>query len=96
MAFIRRTWTAKEADEWSKEDWITIIISPIIYILFTVGVAMAALLMPIGFILLGVAVLLTVLMVYVINPKLSVVSQEYEQKQKQYLEDLEKKVKWQD
>jgi hypothetical protein len=96
MAIIRRTWTAKEADEWSKEDWITIIISPIIYILFAIGVAMAALLMPIGFILLGVAVLLTFLMVYIINPKLSVVSQEYEKKQKQYLEDLEKQVKWQD
>ncbi len=96
MAFIRRTWTAKEADEWSKEDWLTVIISPIIYILFTIGVAMAALLMPIGFILVGAGVVLTFLMVYIINPKLSVVSKDYETKQKQYLEDLEKQVKWQD
>ncbi len=31
MAFIRRNWTAIEADEWTKEDWITIILSPLIY-----------------------------------------------------------------
>jgi len=96
MAFIRRTWTAKEADEWSKEDWITVIISPIIYMLFTVGVALSVLLIPIGFVLTGAAIILTLLMVYIINPKLSVVSEEYEKKQKQYLMELEKKVKWED
>ena len=37
MAFIRRNWTAKEADEWTKEDLITVIISPVIYCLFTIA-----------------------------------------------------------
>ena len=96
MAFIRRTWTAKEADEWTKEDLITVIISPIIYMLFTVGVALSSLLIPLGFVLTGLAIILTFLMVYIINPKLSVVSEDYEKKQKQYLEDLEKQVKWED
>lgn len=96
MALIRRTWTAKDADEWTKEDLFASILSPIIYGLFTVGTAFAALLMPIGFILLGVGILLTFLMIYIINPKLAVISEGYEKKQKQYLDDLERKVKWEE
>ena len=41
MKFIKRSWTPVEADEWTKEDWITIIISPIAYILMMVGVALS-------------------------------------------------------
>ncbi len=96
MALIRRTWTAKEANEWTKEDLITIIISPIIYFLLTLGVALSALLIPVGFLLLILGILLIVVMVYIINPKLAVISEDYEKKQKKYLEELEKKVKWED
>ncbi|MCP5045642.1 MAG: hypothetical protein GY940_00610 [bacterium] len=96
MALIRRTWTAKDADEWTKEDLITAVLSVVIYFLFAIGVAFSCLLMPLGFIITGVAILLTVLMVWIINPKLSVISTEYEKKQHQYLEELEKKVKWED
>ena len=39
MKWIKRTWTAAEADEWTKEDWITIILSPTAYILISIGVA---------------------------------------------------------
>lgn len=96
MAFFRRTWTAKDADEWTKEDLITIIISPIIYFLLTLGVAMSALLIPVGFVMTAVGIILTLVMVYIINPKLSVISEDYEKKQKQYLDELEKKLKWED
>ncbi len=96
MAFIRRNWTAKEADEWTKEDLITVIISPVIYCLLTIGVALSALLIPLGFVLLILGILLTLVMIYIINPKLSVISEDYEKKQKQYLDELEKKVKWED
>lgn len=96
MALIRRTWTAKDADEWTKEDLFACILSALIYFLFTVGVALAALLMPLGFILVGVAIVLSLVMIYIINPKLAVISHEYEQKQAQYLEELEKQVKWED
>lgn len=96
MAFIRRTWTSKDADEWTKEDLFAVILSPVIYLLFTVGVAFASLLMPLGFILVAVALVLTWLMIYIINPKLAVISQDYEQKQAQYLEELEKQLKWED
>lgn len=96
MALIRRTWTAREADDWTKEDLLTVILSPVIYFLFTIGVAFSALLMPLGFLLLGVAIVLMLLMIFIINPKLSVISEDYEKKQKRYLEELEKKVKWEE
>ena len=96
MALIRRTWTAKEAEEWTKEDLITVIISPLIYFLLTIGVALSALLIPIGFILLVVGIFLTAVMIYIINPKLSTISEDYEKKQKKYLEELEKNIKWQE
>jgi vacuolar-type H+-ATPase subunit I/STV1 len=96
MALIRRIWTAREADEWTKEDLITIIISPLIYFLLILGVALSALLMPVGFLLLVLGILLMVVMAYIINPKLSVISEDYEKKQKEYLEELEKKVKWEE
>ena len=96
MALIRRIWTSKEADEWSKEDTMTVIISPIIYVLFTLGTALSFLLIPVGFLLLAAGIILTLIMVYIINPKLTATSREYEKKQKQYLEALEKKIKWEE
>jgi hypothetical protein len=96
MALIRRTWTAKEADEWTKEDVITMIIAPLIYFLLTIGVALSALLITVGFILLAAGILLTGVMIFIINPKLSALSEDFEKKQKKYLEELERKVRWED
>ncbi len=94
MALIKRTWTAKEADDWTKEDLYTVILSPVVYFLLTLGTAFSVLLMPLGFILLGAGILLLLLMMYIINPKLDVISADYEIKQKKYLEELEKQVNW--
>ena len=96
MTLIRRKWTAKDAEEWTKEDLITVVISPLIYFLLTIGVALSALLIPVGFVLLAVGILLTLVMIYIINPKLSMISEDYEKKQKKYLEELEKKIKWEE
>ncbi len=96
MPIIRRTWTAREADEWTKEDWITVIISPLCYIILTLGVIWSLLLQPIGFILLGIGSLLTFVMHWIIDPKLKSISEEYEKKQKEYLEQLERLVRWED
>ena len=94
MSFIRREWSAAAADNWTKEDWIAIVLSVASYILLTVGVGLSFLLLPIGFITLGVGLLLTLLMHWVIDPKLKKISSEYEKKQHEYLEELEKKVRW--
>ena len=92
----RTEWTCDEAERWTIEDTVTVIISPLIYLLLMIGVAMSALLMPAGFVMTGLAIVLVIVMVRVINPKLSAVSEEYEKKQKRYIEELEKKVKWEE
>ena len=96
MALIKRKWTPAEADEWSKEDWYTIVISPIVYILLTIGTGLSMLFLPIGFILLAAGIILTILMHWIIDPKLKVVSSEYEKKQHEYLEELEREVRWEE
>jgi ABC-type bacteriocin/lantibiotic exporter with double-glycine peptidase domain len=96
MGFIKRNWTAKEADEWTKEDTLTIIISPLIYVALMIGCAMSVLLIPLGFIILAAGIILLFIMIYIINPKLSAISEEYEKKQKQDLTTLDKKIKWEE
>jgi hypothetical protein len=96
MALIRRDWTAREADEWTKEDLITIIISPLCYILLTLGILWSLLLKPVGFFLFLLGVLLTIIMHWIIDPKLKSISEEYEKNQKEYLEKLERSVRWED
>lgn len=96
MAFIRRQWTPKEADEWRKEDWIAILLSTLAYITLAIGSALSFLLIPLGFIILGAGVVLTLLMYWVIDPKLKTISTEYETKQKGYLQQLEDIQTWED
>jgi len=96
MPIVRREWTPEEADNWTREDTITVILSPLIYVLLTVGCALSFLLIPAGFVVLALGVVLIPVMVYIINPKLESISRGYEKKQKEYLEDLERKVKWEE
>lgn len=96
MSFIRSNWTPRQADEWTREDTITVIISPLIYMMILVGGAMSALMMPAGFAILGLGVAVLVLMVRIINPKLTAISKGYEEKQKGYIEELERKIRWED
>jgi len=96
MSFIRKNWTPQEADEWTREDTITVIISPLIYMMILVGGAMSALMMPAGFAILGLGIVLLLLMIRIINPKLTAISKGYEEKQKGYIEELERKIRWED
>jgi antibiotic biosynthesis monooxygenase (ABM) superfamily enzyme len=96
MAWIRRKWTPHEAEEWTKEDWIAVVLSPISYILVTFGLAMTLLLLPLGYLLLAVGVVATIVIFWVIDPKISVVSSDYEKKQREYLEELEHIQRWEE
>jgi hypothetical protein len=60
------------------------------------GLAMSLFLLPAGFIMLGVGILITVIMFYAIDPKLKAVSSAYEKKQREYLRDLEKIQRWEE
>ena len=59
-----------------------------------IGTALAFLLMPSGFIILGIGIALSLLMYWVIDPKLKTISSEYEKKQKDYLKKLDEIQKW--
>ncbi len=96
MSFIRRNWTPGEADDWTKEDWIAVVLSVASYILLMIGTVLAFLLNIWGFIILALGILTTYLMHWVIDPKLKTVSEEYEKKQHEYLENLERKVRWEE
>ena len=96
MSLIRRKWTPEEADEWTREDTFTIIVSPLIYVMLLIGVALSVFLVPAGFVMLGLGIILLLIMIYVIDPKLKAVSEGYEKQQKEYMDELERKVKWED
>ncbi len=91
---IRRNWTPEEADGWSREDWIAIILSPIVYALIIIGVARLLLGLLDGALITLGALVGAFLLYWVIDPKLRAVSSEYEAKQAQYLEELERSVRW--
>ena len=96
MSWIRRTWTPSAADEWTKEDWFAIVLSPLVYSGIAVGVALSLLLMRIGFVILGVTIVLAAVMFWIIDPKLNTISGDYERKQNQYLDDLERLERWEE
>ncbi len=94
MSFIKRNWSAAEADEWTKEDWLAIIVSPIAYILIMLGIVLSCLLLWPGFVLLALGIVAIVLMHWIIDPKLKAISDEYELRQKEYIADLERTARW--
>lgn len=96
MAWIRRKWTPAAADEWTKEDLITCILSAIAYTTLTVGFGMSLLLIPLGYVIFGVGLVSTLLMFLIIDPKLKTISDEYEKKQKDYIEHLERVTRWEE
>ncbi|MDH3455553.1 MAG: Na+:solute symporter [Gemmatimonadota bacterium] len=89
---IRRQWTAEQADHWTREDWIAIVLSPVVFGLLMIGVAKLLLLQASGLTmtLLGLAGGYAVY--WVIDPKLRAVSVEYEAKQTAYLAELERRL----
>ncbi len=93
---IRRTWTAEEAAEWSREDWIAIVLSPVVLGCLMIGVASILLLRPGGIVLTVAGVSGALLLYWVIDPKLRAVSAEYEARQAADLVDLERQVRWQE
>jgi membrane protein YdbS with pleckstrin-like domain len=96
MSWIKREWTANEADRWTKEDYLVFIISPLVYILLAVGTALSLFMLWYGWVLLAASLVLLLVMIWIIDPKLKAISGDYEHKQKQYLEELEKIERWEE
>ncbi len=89
---IRRQWTAEQADHWTREDWIAILLSPLVFGLLMIGVAKLLLLQPSGLTMTLLALALAYAVYWVIDPKLRAVSVEYEAKQAAYLDELERRL----
>lgn len=94
MRPIRRSWTPREADEWSREDWYAIVLAPIGYVGIILSVTFCFLLKWYGFVLLAASAGVIGLMHWIIDPKLSAISEEYEKRQDEYLRELERKNRW--
>lgn len=96
MGWIKTKWTAQQADRWTKEDYLVFFISPLVYFLLALGVAFSLLLLWYGWLILAVSLILLMIMIKIIDPKLKAISEDYEMKQKKYLEDLEKIARWEE
>ncbi len=90
---IKREWTPEEADSWTKEDLAGFLSLPI-FILFGAGLALALIGRMVGFLMLVIGVGLAIAMFVILNPKISAISSEYERRQKEYIEEMEKKERW--
>jgi len=95
MGLIRRKWSPEAADEWTREDFFGIVLSVISYVALALGTPLVFFFWW-GWLLLAVGLAALLLMIYVIDPKLKVISSEYEKRQKRYLEDLDRKIRWED
>jgi SSS family solute:Na+ symporter len=91
---IRRRWSPEEAEEWTREDWIAIVLSPVVYALVLFGLTRVLLLQWSGLWMILAAAAGSLSIYWVIDPKLRAVSSEYEAQQARYLESLERRLRW--
>ena len=96
MSYFRREWTPHEADEWTKEDYWAMFFSVMSYLFLTLGLAYCFLFPPLGIGLTFLGALCVWVMYVVIDPKLKTISADYETKQKKYLQDLDKNMRWEE
>ena len=93
---IRRSWTAEQADAWTREDWLAVVLSPLVMAGLMLGVTKTLLLQPGGRLILLSAITGIFLIYWIIDPKLRAVSREYEAQQAGYVAELEQRLRWQD
>jgi hypothetical protein len=91
---FRRKWTAYEADEWTKEDYWALVFSSFSYLLITIGSALCFLLPLWGILTTGAGLVCAGVMYWIIDPKLRTISLDYETRQKEYLEELDRIMSW--
>jgi glycopeptide antibiotics resistance protein len=96
MPLFRTQWTAHEADEWTKEDFWACVFSSLSYVFLMVGLALCFLFPLWGILLTLLGAVFVWLMYAVIDPKLRKISADYETKQKDYLRNLDRIMKWEE
>ena len=93
---IKRQWTAEEAQDWTREDWIAIVLSPMVFAGIMFGLTKVLLLQWSGLIWLVGAVVGSCVIYWVIDPKLRAVSADFEAQQGSYINTLESRMRWKD
>jgi len=94
MSLFGRNWAAKDADQWTRHDLLACIFGVLAFVLVTVGVAGTLLLQTWGFITLGFSLVFTWLTFKVIDPKLRALSENFEDRQADFLEAVERQNRW--
>ena len=94
MSLFRTNWTPEEADRWTRHDLLACLFGVLAFVLVTVGVAGSLLLQPWGYGCLALAAVFTWLTFKVIDPKLRALSGDFERKQAEYLDAVERQNRW--
>ena len=89
-----RSTKSVSAQEWSWEDLLACILSALAYVNCLAGIALLLMNQWTGYVLTAFTVAQVVTMYYTIDPKLRKVSDDFEKKQQEYLEELDKIVEW--
>ena len=80
--------------EWSGIDLLACILSAVSYISILAGVTLLLLNQGSGYLLTALALISAAVMFLIIDPKLRRISADYEKKQKEYLEELDRIIEW--
>jgi predicted tellurium resistance membrane protein TerC len=94
MSLFKKSWTADEADGWTQQDFWACVFGVLAFFLVTIGIAGALLLQAWGYVALAFALVFTWLTYKVIDPKLRAMSQAFEEKQADYLDEVERQNRW--
>ena len=82
--------------EWGWEEFIACILSALSYFTILAGMALILLNQWTGYLLTVIALACAAGMFLIIDPKLKRISEDYEKKQKGYLEELDRIIEWEE
>jgi hypothetical protein len=91
---MAKKYTPEQAEKWGWEELVASIGAPAGYIFISIGLALVLLLKPIGWVYLIIGIVSTLVMYFVMDPKLRAVSDEYERRQAEFLKHVESISKW--
>ncbi len=94
MKLFKKDWTPAEADEWTSHDFWASLLSVLAYTLIAVGIIGAFFLQFWGFAAIILALVLSLVVYFIIDPKLRAMSKSFNNKQDGYLEKLEQTNRW--
>jgi len=94
MNIFKKDWTIQQSDEWTVHDFLASVFAVLSYFFVTIGIAGTLLAQTWGYVTLAASLVFAWLMFKVIDPKLKKMSKAFEARQQDYLERLEKRVRW--